>query len=134
MTYVSKVDHSVEFGGIYHLSFAVPGILIPAIFIILLPLVLILYPTRIFRKCLSKCHLNYFTINILLDKVYGCYRDGLDGGRDMRSFSSLYFIIQVAVCFISALTHAIRPYLDVNPEFAIGTACFLCCHTSGDNR
>ena len=33
LTYVSRVGHSVEFGGIYHLSFAIPGLLISAIFI-----------------------------------------------------------------------------------------------------
>ena len=125
LTYVSRVDHSVEFGGIYHLSFAIPGLLISAIFIILPPLVLILYPTRVFRKCLSKCRLNLVVITIFLDKVYGCYRNGLDGGRDMRSFSGLYFILPYVVYVVSVLIHDFESYLYVSPEFAIGTLFFV---------
>ena len=29
-------------------------------------------------------------LNIFVEKFYTCYRDGLSGGRDMRSFSGLY--------------------------------------------
>ena len=32
-------------------------------------------------------------INTFLDKFYCYYRDGLDGGRDMRSFVSLYYFV-----------------------------------------
>ena len=32
-------------------------------------------------------------LNISVEKFHSCYRDGLDGGRDMRSLASLYFII-----------------------------------------
>ena len=124
LTYVSAVDHSVEFVGKYYLSFAIPGLLISAIFNILPPLVLILYPTRVFRTCTSKCHLNFVFITFM-DKVYGCYRNGLDRGRDMRSFSGLYFFLQVVAYFLSVLSHAIRSYFYVNSEFAIGTLFFV---------
>ena len=32
-------------------------------------------------------------INMFLDKFYSCYKDGLDGGRDVRSFASLYVFV-----------------------------------------
>ena len=104
LTYVPVVDQSVKFGGIHHLSLAIPGILVSFVFI-LPPLVLTLYPVRIFRKCLSKCHLNLIVVNIFLDKVYGCYRNGLDGGRDTRSFSGIYFFLQIVACFTYSLSH-----------------------------
>ena len=125
LTYVPVVDHSLKFGGIYHLSFAIPGILVSLIFNILPPLMLILYPIRSFRKCFSKSHLNFAVINTFLDKVHGCYRNGLDGGRDMRSFSGLYFILQVIVSSIYALSHAMSPPFYVNPWIGIGTLFFV---------
>ena len=125
LTYVSAVDSSVKAGGRYHLPFAISGLLISAIFNILPPLVLILYPTRVFRKCLSKCHLNFVSITIFLDKVYGCYRNGLDGGRDMRSFSGLYFFLQVIPWVISAVIHLISMSSYVSTGFAMGTLIFV---------
>ena len=122
LTYVSVVDHSVKFGGIYHLSFAIPGILISLAFNILPPLMLILCPIRTFRTCISKCHLNFAAINTFLDKVYGCYRNGLDGGRDMRSFSGLYFFLQVVVYLIYVLSHSSS---FINPLFCVGTLLFI---------
>jgi hypothetical protein len=33
-------------------------------------------------------------LQTFVEKFHYCYRDGLDGGRDMRSFSGLYFILR----------------------------------------
>ena len=49
LTYVSAVDHSINYGSVYHLSFAIPGLIISLVFNILLPLLLILYPIKVFR-------------------------------------------------------------------------------------
>ena len=78
LTYVSVVDHSVDYGSLYHLAFAIPVFLIFIIFNILPPLLLILYPIRAFRSCLSECHLNSIVLHTFLDKVYACYRNSLD--------------------------------------------------------
>ena len=126
LTYVSVVDHSVDYGSLYYLSFVIPGVLISLIFNILPPLLLILYPIRIFRSCLSKCHLNSIVMHTFLDKVYACYRNGLDGGRDMRSFSSLYFFLEIMGYFIALLTHTMNSSsLCVSRWFALGTILFL---------
>ena len=126
LTYVSVVDHSVDYGSLYHLSFVIPGVLISLIFNILPPLLLILYPIQIFRSCLSKCHLNSIVMHIFLDKVYACYRNGLDGGRDMRSFSSLYFFLEIMGYFIALLTHTMNSSsMRVSRWFALGTILFL---------
>ena len=64
------------------------------IFNILPATVLTLYPVRLFQKCLSKFKLDGLVLNTFVDKFCGCYRNGLDGGRDMRSFAGLYFIVR----------------------------------------
>ena len=60
-------------------------------------LLLALYPCRCFRSLLFKCCSSrcMASLAIFVEKFYSCYRDGLDGGRDMRSCASLPFIIVV---------------------------------------
>ena len=125
LTYVSEVDQSVAYGGMYHLSFAIPGIFISIIFNILPLLLLILYPIRAFRSCLSKCHLNSIILHTFLDKVYACYRNSLDGGRDMRNFSGLYFLLGIIAYFTAILSHTMSSYLFISRWFAMGTVFFV---------
>ena len=77
------------------------------VIVVLLPAFLLaLYPVRKFRSLLFKCGLGGHlkaAINIFVEKFYNCYRDGLDGGKDMRSFASLYFFIRIAGFFGIAL-------------------------------
>ena len=62
---------------------------LPPVFIIAL------YPIRTFRNLMLKCcHRRFIcTLNFFVDKYHSCYKDGLDGGKDMRSFASVYFFI-----------------------------------------
>ena len=57
-----------------------------------LVLLLVLYPIKKFRICMSKCKLDRLSVTAFVEKFHGCYKDGLDGGRDMRSFSGLYIL------------------------------------------
>ena len=66
-------------------------------------LLLVFYPFKLFRVCLSKCRLERLSITIFVEKFHGCYRDGLDGGRDMRSFSGLYFVMIILLSQYSTL-------------------------------
>ena len=79
-TYQCLVDQSVLYGSKYHLSFAIPAVMISLVFNVLPLLLLILYPTKAFRSCLSKFYLNSIVLNIFIEKIQGCYRNGLDGG------------------------------------------------------
>ena len=99
---VPHVDHSLTYSRMQYYLFLAPSLIIFLVFNILPPLLLILYPLKAFRSCLSKCHLNYITVNIFIEKIHGCYRNGLDGGRDMRSFSGLYFLLQFFACIAEA--------------------------------
>ena len=96
------IDPSITYGSANHLLFAIPAVLISFVFNILPTLLLILYPIRLFRSCLSKCHFDFIAINIFVEKIHGCYRNGLKGGQDMRSFSGLYFFLRIAV-FLTSL-------------------------------
>lgn len=89
---VTNVDLSVVYGSNEHLALAVPAVLLSIIFNVLPTLLLILYPFRKFRALLSVCRLKGIALNFFVEKFYSCYRNGLDGGKDMRSFAGLYFI------------------------------------------
>ena len=111
------VDPSIVYGGSYHLAFVISSLFISTLNI-LPPLLLILFPIRAFRSCLSKCNLNMSAVHTFTDKVNGCYRNGLDGGRDMRSVSGLYFLLRPAVYLLSMLP---RLWKDINRWFMYGT-------------
>ncbi len=72
------------------------SILLLLIFDIIPILLLILYPFKPFRICLSKCKMDRLFVTIFVEKFHGCYRDGLEGGRDMRSFSGLYYAMMIS--------------------------------------
>ena len=45
-----------------------------------------------FSSCLSRCRLNCFIVNIFVDKLQGCYRDGLERRRRHEElFKSLLY-------------------------------------------
>jgi hypothetical protein len=60
-----------------------------------------------------------------MDKVYSCYKDGLNGGRDMRSFAGLYFILRIAAYICAVLSHLMKPFLHINHWVAVGILLFF---------
>ena len=83
----------------FHKSHLIPNMAISVlIFVIaILPpvLLLALYPIRVFRSLLFKCCSSrcMASLTIFVERFYSCYKDGLDGGRDMRSWASLPFFL-----------------------------------------
>ena len=102
-TYVTNADLSVPWHSSDHLAYLIPAIIICFFFTVLPTLLLLLYPFKIFRICLSKCKLDGPVLNTFVEKFYGCYRDGLDGGRDMRSFAAVYFLLSPVLAFGSGI-------------------------------
>ena len=100
------IDTSVEYLSGEHIPFAIFAFLILLGPVLLPVLLLALYPIRSCRKILEKCGLGGRTkaaLDTFVEKFYSCYRDGLDGGKDMRSLASLYFLIRISVFLIIAV-------------------------------
>ena len=76
-------------------------VLFPPVFIIAL------YPIKTFRNLMLKCcHRRFIcTLNFFVDKYHSCYKDGLDGGKDMRSFASVYFFMTILMYAVWIITH-----------------------------
>ena len=95
---IPAVDPSIQYFSREHIPFVLIAITIFVGAVLLPALLLALYPIKVFRSLLFKCRLGGHSkaaLNIFVEKFYNCYRDGLDGGRDMRSFASLYFFVRI---------------------------------------
>ena len=100
MNIITSIDKKSK----YHVLFITLALLV--LIIILLPVILlVLYPVRLFQRCLSKFRLDYVFIRIFVERYYSCYKDGLDGGRDMRSFAGFYFLLRYLLCLSASLSY-----------------------------
>ena len=96
--YQLAVDPRIEYFSKQQLPFIIISILILLFAILPLTLLLVLHPVKLFRLLLFKLHLSTRTIaslNIFVEKFHSCYKDGTVGGRDMRSFASMYFLLRL---------------------------------------
>ena len=100
---VLLVDPSVQYFSKEHIPYVVIGVLVLLIFGVLPALLLAVYPIRKLRSLLLMDRFggHNTTLNIFVEKFYSCYRDGLDGGRDMRSFASLNLFIILLYMLLS---------------------------------
>ena len=94
-TYVLEVDNTVPISDSSYIIVATFAILMSLIFNLLPILLLTFYPLKLFKGAMSKCRLEGFALTIFVEKFHSCYRDGLDSGRDMRSFSGFYFLLRI---------------------------------------
>ena len=96
-------DASFKYFGTEHLPFALLAILVLAIFTVQPVLILLLYPTRVFQRCLGCCNTRWqLALRTFVDAFQGCYKDGTADTPDWRCFSGLYllFFITVNVCHV----------------------------------
>ena len=68
------------------------------IFIICPTILLILYPTRLFRKCVSCCKFRrWYALHMFVESFQGQYKDGTNGTRDFRMFSASFLILRILI-------------------------------------
>ena len=83
-------------------------VLLLILFIIFPVFLLMFYPIKMFRSLLSRCLCNRFQIilNIFIERFHCCFKDGLDGTKDMRSFSGIYFLLRIVAYNVGIFGHA----------------------------
>ena len=89
---------------------------IVTLFTVIFPILLAVYPIRSFRSLFFKYRFtsrHMGAINMFLDKFYSCFRDGINGGRDMRSFVSIYYFIYWLV-FVFTIVQELFRLFHVN--------------------
>ena len=104
---LALADARIDYFSKEHALYALISIFIALFIIAPSILLLLLYPIKVFQLFLFKCRLSTRTIaslNIFVEKYYSCYRDGTEGGKDMRSFASMYFILGLIAFLIFRIT------------------------------
>ena len=117
-----NVDNNISITSAQYITTVSIVVLIFLLSNILPVLLLIMYPFGTFSKMLSKLRLDRISLMIFMEKFHCCYRDGLDGKRDMRSFSGIYFFL--ILCSVIS-TKTFHHYFGFNKWFTFGLTCSI---------
>ena len=101
MQIVLAHDMTVPYLSKTHVVLATVSLGTSLIYYMVPSLLLSLYPFKCFKLILTRCHTDLVAVKIFVDKIQSHYRNGLDGGKDMRSFSSLYLYMRFGA-FVTA--------------------------------
>ena len=98
VTMTIYIDPTVPIFNSKHLFLIVLSVVI-FIFIILPPkLLLLIFPTRLFNKLSCRLKTTWVvSIQIFVDTIQGCYKNGTDGTRDYRVVSECILAIWVLI-------------------------------------
>ena len=117
-------DPSIEWMGSENIPYVTVSMFFFVVFILPPVALLLFYQSKKFRSLLLKCsscgHARA-ALNIFVEKFYNSYRDGLENGRDLRGFSSLYFLLRIVIFIVNIA----EEYLLYNALVLGGTAILI---------
>lgn len=117
-------DATVQIFQGQHLPFGIIAVLILATFTALPPLVLLMYPTKIFQKFLVCINFSPPQLHAFADVFTGCYKDGIScGNYDMRFIAGAYYVLRIVI--LSASLFEPTTYLVTSIFVYILTAMFF---------
>ena len=90
-------DPSILFFHSQHIPYTVVALSTITVFILLPPLLLLLYPTHLFKTMLTCCGFRRWDIlHMIMDTFQGWYKDGTEGTYDYRPLAALYMLLRVS--------------------------------------
>ena len=99
------MDASVEYASAEHLWLMIFAICVVILIVISLPLILFIYPLKHVQKFLNRYHLRGNNLVAFMDSFQGCFKDGTNGTKDLRSFSAVYFFFRIIILAISITSY-----------------------------
>ena len=112
-------DPTVECNSMEHSIFAAIAGCVLVVFILFPTVLLILYPTRLFRKCVSCCSFrSQHALHMFVESFQGQYKDGANGTRDFRMVSALFLILRILIMASFLQNH-------YSPQASSELACVL---------
>ena len=94
-------DPTVECHTQEHTTFATLAYCVLVIFIACPTILLIVYPTRLFRRCVSCCGFRrWHALHMFMESFQGQYKDGTNGTCDFRMVSASFLILRILVLFV----------------------------------
>ena len=91
------LDPSLELLCEKPLPFALSAIFILCLFVFLPAFFLLLYPMKLFQKCLGCCGRRLLALHAFADVLQDCYKNGTNGTRDCRYFAGLYLVLRIVL-------------------------------------
>ena len=102
-------DSTVEWNTQESIIFAAIALSVAVIFILFPTMLLILYPTKLFRRCIACCVFRrWHALHMFVESFQGQYKDGTNGTRDFRMFSASFLILRILI-LILFLNHTRLP-------------------------
>ena len=96
--YVLYYDPTVQYQSEDHLPYVGVSYCVTFLFILFPIVLLILYPTRIFRKCITCCGFRrWHALHTFMEAFQGHYKDGTNGTWDFRRVSAVYLILRFLI-------------------------------------
>ena len=120
--YVLYYDPTVEVHSEEYIAFATLAGCVLALFVVSPTALLILYPTRLFRRCVSRCGFRrWHALHMFVESFQGQYKDGTNGTRDFRMVSASFLILRI----LAVASFINRYHSDLSPS-AAQCALFVC--------
>ena len=89
--------------------------------------ILILYPTRLFRKWISSCGFRrWHALHMFVESFQGQYKDGTNGTRDFRMVSASFLILRVVILLLFLNHHRLLSHTSLLQGVLF--ACATCIH------
>ena len=106
-------DGTVEYCGPEHLPFAILAVAVVLVFNIFPLLLLLLYPCQCFQRCLNHFNIHSQVLHTFMDVFQGSYKDGSNGTRDCRWFTSLYLMLRIALLMMYTINNDFVLHIDI---------------------
>ena len=88
-----------------HIPYAILAFSIVIVFNLLPTLLLLLYPTKCFRKSIKLCRFRRLNIlHHMMDIFQESFKDGTQGSGDFRCVSALYLLLRMAIGFVYSIS------------------------------
>ena len=87
-----------------HLAVGLTALVVGVVFVLLPPTFLLLYPTRVFQRCLNKWSgRSWQTLHTFADAFQGCFKNRTNNNLDYRYFAGLYFVLRIVILMVYAV-------------------------------
>ena len=124
--YLLYYDATVECSTQEYSIFVSVAVCVLVIFILFPTVLLIVYPTRLFRMCASCCRFQrWHVLHMFAESFQGQYKDGTNGTRDFRMVSSTFLLLRILiVASFSPHNWSPLPTSDVRTALFVCSCCF----------
>ena len=118
-------DPTVECHSQEYAIFSAIAICVLVIFIFCPTILLILYPTRLFRKCVSCCGFRrWHALHMFVESFQGQYKDGTNGTCDFRMVSASFLVLRILILAFFLNHHRLLSHTSLlQGAFIAGATC-----------